>query len=184
MSNQYMPPMRKSDEAEPNELDMARAQGDAYAKTLKHMATQVADVGGETRAGDYIVAYAIEAAEGMYHPVDGKLVWREPTTETVHVEVSVRDGADNRFIPGLTVHATLIDAEGKVLGTHHQPFLWHPWLYHYGRNWDVPQSGTYTLRVHIDAPDFARHDQENGRRFAEDVDVEFADIEIEVKPEG
>src|SRR5205823_4373556 len=93
-------------------------------------------------------------------------------------EVSVRDGADGRFIPGLTVVATLIGPDGQEIGTHEQPFLWHPWLYHYGRNWHVPASGIYTLRIHIEAPEFHRHDKENGTRYAEPAEVEFRDVKI------
>ncbi|HSO27358.1 MAG TPA: hypothetical protein VLS48_04765, partial [Anaerolineales bacterium] len=73
-----IPPMEKSDEAKYLELDMARAQGEKYVKALEHMANEVADDGGETRAGDYIIAYAIEGPEGMYHLEDGKLAWQEP----------------------------------------------------------------------------------------------------------
>lgn len=115
----------------------------------------------------------------MYHLVDGELRWEEPEEENVHVEVAVRDGADGRFIPGLTVYATLIDGSGDEVGTHQQPFLWHPYLYHYGRNWVVPGDGEYTLRVQIDAPDFMRHDEVNGKRFAEPVDVEFTGVKIQ-----
>lgn len=175
----HTPPMLKSDEADDKQLDMARAQGDAYQRTLKHMATEEADDGGEQAAGDYIVAYAVESAEGMYALKDGQLEWQAPTTENVHVEVSVRDAADNRFIPGLSVFATLIDPQGKVVATHRQPFLWHPWLYHYGRNWEVPGDGEYTLRVRIDPPTFMRHDSKNGRRYAQQVEVEFKGVKIE-----
>ena len=30
------------------------------------------------------------------------------------------------------------------------PFLWHPYLYHYGTNAKVPGEGPYTVRVRID----------------------------------
>ena len=48
-----------------------------------------------------------------------------------------------------------------------------PKTYHYGRNWKVPGDGEYTLRVHIEPPTFMRHDELNGRRFEEPVDVEL-----------
>ncbi len=143
------------------------------------MAGKEAHDGGEQAAGDYLIGYAVEEAEGMYLMQDGELVWHQPEDENVHVEVSVRDRADGRFVPGLTVHATLIDAAGNELGTHRQAFLWHPWLYHYGRNWKVPGDGAYRLRVQIASPDSPRHDKTNGRRFAEPVEVEFADVSIE-----
>lgn len=51
-------------------------------------------------------------------------------------------------------------------------------LYHYARHWAVPEDGEYTLRVHIDSPTFMRHDEVNGRRFAQPVDVEFTGVKI------
>ena len=180
MTTAHKPPMKVSEEADEKQLDMAREQGKAYSHALKHMAKDVADDGNEKAAGEYIVAYAIEKAEGLYRMQDGELQWGEPDGN-VHVEVSVRDAADNRFIPGLTVHATLIDPDGNEVGTHHQHFLWHPWLYHYGRNWQLEKSGQYTLKVKIDAPDFPRHDSKNGKRFAEDVEVTFSNVKVDLK---
>jgi Fe2+ transport protein len=172
------PPMQSSDEADAHQLQLACEQGEALQHALEHMIEKVAHDGAETEAGEYRVGYAVENAEGMYHMRNGKLEWSEPEEENVHVEVSVRDGADGRFVPGLTVHATLLDADGNNLGTHRQPFLWHPWLYHYGRNRKVPGDGTYTLHIRIEPPEFCRHDKKNGKRFAEPVDVEFNNVKI------
>ena len=55
------------------------------------------------------------------------------------------------------------------------PFLWHPYLYHYGTNARAPGEGLYTVRVRIAAPTFMRHDPCNGKRFAEPVQVAFGD---------
>jgi uncharacterized protein involved in high-affinity Fe2+ transport len=52
-------------------------------------------------------------------------------------------------------------------------------IYHYGRNWALPADGDYTLRVHIEPPQFMRHDEVNGKRFQEPVEVEFSDVHIE-----
>jgi len=174
------PPMVKSDEAEPKELDMARQQGDTYIKALNHMAKEVADDGGEKHAGNYVVAYAVEEAEGMYHMKSGNLEFIEPGEANMHFEISVRDAADNRFIPYLDIQLTLIDPDGKEVGTHKQPFVWHPWLYHYGRNWKLSKSGSYSMHVEIKAPDFPRHDEKNGDRYAEDVIVDFDNIKVEL----
>jgi hypothetical protein len=76
------------------------------------------------------------------------------------------------------VLATLIEGSGAEVGTYEQPMLWHPMLYHYGRNWRIPADGTYTLRVHIDPAPFMRHDRVNGRRFTEPVDCQFTGVEI------
>ena len=174
-----MPSARPSEEGDPQGLALAKAEGDAYGRTLAHMTGKIAHDGGAKPAGEYLVGYAVEEAEGMYRLVDGELRWEEPSEENVHVEVAVRDLADGRFVPGLTIHATLIDAAGNEIGTHHQPFLWHPYLYHYGRNWTVSGDGAYTLRVRIEAPDFMRHDRVNGRRFAAPVEAEFTDVKIQ-----
>jgi uncharacterized protein involved in high-affinity Fe2+ transport len=172
------PPMRASDEATKAQLDLAREQGDAYVRALQHMVEETANGGGEKRAGHYVVAYAHEEAEGMYHLANGSLEWQE-ADGNIHIEISVRDAGDNRFIPGLDVTLTVVDEDGQEVGTEPMPFLWHPWLYHYGRNWEIPGDGRYTLRVRIEPPEFMRHDEKNGRRYAEPVTVEFEDVELE-----
>lgn len=173
------PPMRSSDEADQEQLDMAVKQGNAYKKALKHMAEEEADTGAMQPAGDYVVAFAAEKAEGMYRMKNGELEWQEPEEDNIHIEVTVCDGADGRFIPALNVFATLTDSDGKEIGRYQQPFLWHPWLYHYGRNWKIPGDGEYTLKVEVEAPSFGRHDQKNGKRFAEDVEVTFKNVKLE-----
>ena len=171
-----------SEEANKEQLKLARGQGDALEKALNEMIGNVADDGQEIAHGPYRIGYAIEKAEGMYKMNDnGELVWHEPEEKNVHVEVSVRDAADGRFIPGLTVHDRLIDSEGNDVGMHQQPYIWHPWLYHYGRNWRIQNSGDYEMEVHIKAPDFPRHDKKNGKRYGEDVSVNFKPVKITVK---
>ena len=172
------PPSQSSDEADQEELLLARLQGDAFQRALDHMTQQEAR-GEEQRAGDYLVAYAVERAEGMYHLHDGQLMWQDPEEENAHIEIVVRDGADGRFVPGLSVTVTVTDKEEREIGAYVQPFLWHPWLYHYGRNWHIPRDDEYTLRVHIDMPDFMRHDRLNGKRFTQPVDVVFSGVKIE-----
>ena len=165
------PPMVSSEESTKDQLALARKQGEAYADAVQAMDKETgADI---KAAGEYEVGIVVESAEGMYYMDGGRLVWKEPAEENAHVEVAVRDAADGRFVPGLTVSVTLTDSGGNALGTHEQPFLWHPWLYHYGRNWKVPGEGDYRVTVRIEAPTFMRHDHENGKRFAEPVEVEF-----------
>lgn len=66
MATENPPPMDPtSDEADPRQLELAREQGQAYRRALEHMASVVADDGGTQLAGDYLVGYAIEEAEGM-----------------------------------------------------------------------------------------------------------------------
>src|SRR5919199_206210 len=87
------PPEQTSDEANQKQLRMAKEQGEALQRALEHMTQEVADDGGERPAGEYLIGYAVEEAEGMYHLRNGKLEWDDPTEDdNVHVEVSVRDG--------------------------------------------------------------------------------------------
>ncbi len=180
MTDSAQQQLRPSEESTAAQLDLARRQGRALAEALAAMDAE-SDSGVLTRrAGDYEIGVAVEEAEGMWRRGDdGELVWENPIEENCHVEVCVRDRADGRFIPGLEVAVALIDANGAEVGRHLQPFLWHPWLYHYGRNWTVPHPGDYRLLVRIEPPTFMRHDRENGRRFAERVEVEFSGVSIE-----
>jgi uncharacterized protein involved in high-affinity Fe2+ transport len=95
----------------------------------------------------------------------------------------VRDAADGRFIPNLTIHARLIDSENNIVGMHLQPFVWHPWVYHYGRNWVIEKEGAYTLEVEIKAPDFHRYDKKNGKRYPKDVSTSFSPVKISLDQE-
>jgi hypothetical protein len=156
---------------------MAKQEGQVYFESLQYMANEVAHTGNTQRAGDYIVGFAQEKAEGLYHLRNGELEWIEPDEENCHIEVAVLDATDHRFIPGLDIEATLLDADGEEVTTFDCPFLWHPGLYHYGRNVKVPGDGTYTLRIRIAAPTFPRHDKVNGKRYAEPVEVEFAGVQ-------
>jgi hypothetical protein len=171
--------LKPSDEADRKGLDLGRAQGEALTRTLKHMTDEVATDGREEQVGEYLVGYAVEKAEGMYHPKAGDLEWKAPGDHNAHIEISVRDAADGRFIPGLEVEVTLTAPDGSEHGPQHLPLLWHPYLYHYGRNWTVPESGAYSLKVHFDAPKMPRHDKTNGKRFVAGCTHVFEGVKIE-----
>ncbi len=171
-------PLVPSDEGDRKGLELGRAQGEALTRTLKHMQDDIAHDGGEVQAGEYLVAYAVEEAEGMWMPKGGKLEWVEPDAENCHVEIAVRDPADGRLIPGLKIQAALLDSDGKTIQKQTLPLLWHPYLYHYGANFKAPGDGTYGLRVQFDAPDFMRHDEKNGRRFLEGCEVTFDTVKV------
>ena len=173
-----MSPLVPSDEGDKKGLELGRAQGEALTRTLRHMTEEIAHDGREVQSGEYLVAYAVEEAEGMWVPEGGKLEWSEPGDENAHIEVAVRDAADGRLIPGLKVEATVIDGHGNEIGTHELPLLWHPYLYHYGRNWNLPADGSYTLKVRFAAPTFARHDEKNGHRFLKGAEVTFEDVKV------
>ncbi len=172
------PPMQESNEAEPDQLAVARQQGDAYGEALEAMAEE--DGAAVGRVGNYLVALVNEKAEGMYALGDGEpLVWREaPEEANAHIEVAVADGADGRFVPGLEVTVAVLDGD-RELFTERAPFLWHPFLYHYGFNAKMPGEGPYTVKVHIEPPSWMRHDPRNGKRYAEPVDAVFTDVGFE-----
>jgi len=168
-----------TDEADAKQLELAREQGASYRKALEHMASVVASDGGTQEAGEYLIGYAIEEAEGMYEWKDSELVWRDPEDENLHVEIAVCDASDGRFVSDAKVHGTLIDPDGNEVGTYVHPMLWHPMLYHYGRNWTVPADGYYTLKVKVEPPRFMRHDEVNGCRFKEVVETTFENVKVE-----
>jgi hypothetical protein len=82
--------MQASNEAEPEQLEIARAQGSTYGQALQAMDEESDAV--TQRAGDYLVAFVQEHAEGMYELGDGVLVWREaPEEANAHLEIAVAD---------------------------------------------------------------------------------------------
>lgn len=172
------PPAKETEEAKPHHHRMAQAQGDTYTTAVTHMAEKVAEAGAEAHAGDMIVALAVEAAEGMYMWNGSGLEWNEPEGANTHIEVSARDAADNRFIPGLDVRVRILDDGGSVLAEDQLPMLWHPWLYDYGANFALPVDEPVAIEVEIEAPKFPRHDEENGKRYTEDVFVRFEDVKV------
>lgn len=169
---------KPSDEADRNQIRMAEEEGKAYRKALDYMVNEVADNGALQICGDMIVGIAQERAEGMYHLTSpGHLEWREPPDANCHLEVSVSDAGDGRFIPYLEIRATLEKA-GQRIGPVEVPFVWHPGLYHYGINLKVPGDGAYTITVEIAPPRFMRHDKVNGKRYADPVTTIFRDFQV------
>src|SRR3954453_18109652 len=142
-ATQQLPPMLPSNEATKTQLKLATRQGDAYAKALEAMDKESG--AQRQRVGDYEIAVVAEQAEGMYHLRDGQLHWLEPQDANAHFEVAGRDAADGRFHPGLRVLLRVDTADGQHIGIGEIPFVWHPWLFHYGQNWRVPAEGDYHL---------------------------------------
>jgi hypothetical protein len=131
-------------------------------------------------SGDYEISYRVEPAKGLYEFSAGKLEWKEPSEENLHLDVLVHDASDGRFIPGLHIVATLLDSKGGQAASNHLPFVWHPDENHYGSNMKVPKSGEYLLQVHIFPATFVRADKERGKRFVADVHVSFENVRIDV----
>jgi len=169
-----------SEEFDERQKELATAEGEAYQRSLRHMIDAVAHTGEMTRQGDYIVGFAQEEAEGLYHLTDeGEFEWMEPSDEeNCHLEVAVADAADGRFIPELSVEATLAAHDDGEVGPVDLDLLWHPGLYHYGENIHVPGDGTYDIEITVDPPTFRRHDEANGDRYGDSVTVLFEDVDI------
>ena len=72
------------------------------------------------------------------------------------------------------VTLTVSTEDGELFSTS-APFLWHPFLHHYGTNAVVPDEGPYTVTVRIAAPGWMRHDPVNGYRYSGPVEIVFAD---------
>lgn len=177
---EHTPGQVQTDEADKRQLELAREEGRLYQRALDYMVEEVADNGAKTEVGDYLVAIAQERAEGMYaFKGEDDLVWQAPGDENCHLEVSVSDLADKRFIPGLEIEATVIPKNGgERIGPFKVPFLWHPGLYHYGIDITVPGDGVYDIHVKIAPPTFMRHDDVNGKRYARTETVTFEDFKI------
>lgn len=170
--------MQVTDEASAEGLRLAREAGEAYQKMVHYFIEEIAHCGRVQDSGDFRVGVAVESAEPLWYPSGGQLVLGEPpVTANQHLEVVVTDAMDGRFVPQLAVAVTVL-RQGREIGTWDLPFLWHPTMYHYGRNVTITGSGPHTLRVSIAAPTFHRHDKVNGRRYGEPVVVEFADIDL------
>lgn len=168
-----------SEEVDDRQLELARQAGDAYQAALEYMAEEVAHTGATRESGDYLVGIAQEEAEGLYAPTgDGDLEWREPDAENCHIEVAVCDADDGRFLPELDVSVTVLDGD-ETVASFQPSFLWHPGLFHYGANITLPDDGEYTIRVQVDPPTFHRHDETNGRRYADGAAVTFEAVDVE-----
>jgi len=126
-----------------------------------------------------VIVFVNEQAEGMYAREADGLVWREaPGQAKVHLKSAVADGADRRFVPGLEDTVRVLDGK-RELFSERAPFLWHPFLHHYGLNVQVAAEGPYDVRVRVEPPTWMRHDPKNGRRFAEPVEDFFGDLSFE-----
>lgn len=157
---------------------LALVQGNTYTLALDEMKDE--DVYASTVQDDYIISLACENAEGMYMYNNlRKLHWMIPEpSENQHVEIVVQDKDDKRFLPGLEVFCKLLDEDKKVVANLHIPFIWHPFLFHYGMNTSIPKEGKYRAEVTIQKPSFHRHDEEVGKRYEKDVTVTLGPVHL------
>ncbi len=172
--------LQPSEEVDERHLELARHEGEAYLRSARHMIEEVANTGAMTEVGDYVVGFAQEKAEGMYHMRDGDLHWEDPAEdENCHLEVVVAETETGRFVPYLSPRVTITDEAGSSIGPMDVPFVWHPGLFHYGQNLQLPGDGTYDIEIDLDPPAFPRHDEQNGERFDEPIEAHFQNVEIE-----
>lgn len=157
---------------------LAHKQGEAYKASYDKLMAE--DPHAETDAGDYKITASFEPAEGMYGPgPDGTLSWMTPQDgDNQHFEVIVRDREDGRFLPYLDVQLRLTDAHDKVVVDTAVPFIWHPFVLHYGIDGKIPGEGDYTAHVTIPSPRFHRHDQVRGRRYEHPVSVSLGPVHL------
>lgn len=158
--------------------NLALTQGLAYSLALDEMKEE--DVHAAVEVEDYIVSLSCEDAEGMYMDHGkGELEWMIPApNENIHVEVVVQDKDDKRFLPGLDVQCVLEDDDHTEVASFTIPFIWHPFLFHYGINTTIPKAGEYFARITIKKPTFHRHDQVFGKRYENDVTVTLGPVHL------
>ncbi|MGI5826252.1 MAG: hypothetical protein ACOX50_02465 [Patescibacteria group bacterium] len=157
---------------------LEKEQGEAYSKALELMKKET--VNQEVEVNDFIVTLLAEEAESFYITrLDGTLEWRIPQPEeNQHISVVVRDKQDLRFIPDLTVSCRLFSSDGYLIDEKTQPFIWHPFLYHYGVNWELSGKDNYTAEISISEPIFGRHDKKKGKRYGENVTVRMGPLAL------
>jgi len=158
--------------------NLAVAQGNTYSLALDEMKDE--DANASVKVDDYLISIACENAEGMYmYNVKGNLEWMIPKRgDNQHFEVVVQDKDDKRFIPALEIQAELLDENKKVAAEMIVPFIWHPFLFHYGINCKIPKAGKYYAKVQIKKPSFHRHDETYGKRYKKDVTVTLGPITL------
>jgi hypothetical protein len=159
---------------------LKQAQGSAYSDALDYLAT-IVDYSSSTTVDDYIITLAAEESEGMYYKSENsdEISWHPPAKDkNQHLEIVVQDKDDKRFIPELDITAELFDDQQNSLGVKSCPFLWHPYIFHYGSMWHLADEGTYSVKVLIKRPEFGRHDEVLGKRYLHDVAVTFDNIQL------
>ena len=170
----------------------ASPTGEAQARVPEGVAQQYATLeeeiaanGGETRSGDWRVAYIVEPAEPWFEPVDGTFRFRQPAPgETHHIEVIPIEAASGRIVPQVPLRLEVLDATGQVVDAKSLNFYYSE-FFHYANNFSVPTAGRYTLRATLLPPTFFRHGEQGEQPpLSEGTTVEFRDVELRPEPAG
>lgn len=162
-------------------------QGDAYRRAAEYLRDNHVDVYAQEQSGDILVTVAAEEAEGMYQWQGNALVWQAPDkNHNQHIEVMFQDADDLRFLPGFKPEVLVMNEDKQEIEHLTPQFIWHPYLFHYGQNFSIPEKGTYYFTVRADPPDFGRHDEILGKRYEKGVQLTFGPFELvpEREPHG
>jgi Fe2+ transport protein len=162
-------------------VDLARDEGEAVDRPLTALIAGPDASGSQVRSGDYKVAVVVQQDRGYWEARNGKLSYVNPDSSvgpTVHIDVIVRDATTGRFVPGLRLRATILNSRKKEIDTYTLPFMWHPWMNHYGLTVPTPGKGRYTIRVRAEAPDFRRYGNTALKKFNRAIDVSVRGVRM------
>jgi uncharacterized protein involved in high-affinity Fe2+ transport len=160
---------------------IARQEGTATDRPIAALLRGANTSGSQLSSGDYKVAVIVQPARGYWEARNGKLSYVDSNNNVgsvVHMDVIIRDATTGRLLPGLNVRATVLNSRKKEIGTYAMPFMWHPWMNHYGLDVAVPENGRYTIRVRADAPAFRRYGSTALRKFNRVIDAEFRNVRL------
>lgn len=160
------------------EQGLAYDQGKAFTQALDFLKKEAPSA--EVVNEGYIITILFGKATGMYvlQP-EGDLQWAIPRHgQNLYSIVVARDQEDLRFVPDLLVYCHLYDAAQNLAGDQRLYFTWHPFLYHYGSNWEISTEGDYTATIVIETPRFPRLDQDKGKRYPQSVTVELGPLHL------
>ena len=133
---------------------------------------------GQKVQGNFLIAYSLEFARNLTYSSEGDLQFQKLNGENAYICIAVHDAADLHFIKKLAVRVTVLDQKGFVTGSFNHPLIERPDFYHYGRNWNLPGDGKYTLRVRIEVPDGVESDENSVQVSSLPVEVEFKNVDI------
>ena len=163
----------------PRVINLARREGEVVDRPLSDMLHSTGVSGSEVSSGGYKVAVVIQRSRGYWEARDRRLGYVDLDRSlgpSVHIDVSIRDVTTGRFVPGLRVRASILNSRKKEIDTYAMPFMWHPWMNHYGLNVPEPGPGRYTIRVRADGPAFRRYGSTALKKFNRPIDVEVRDV--------
>jgi len=129
---------------------LAQEQGKADSAVLDWVLANSGPVKGDMRAGELRIAFTVTPAEGWWDKAgSGQLTWHAAPAGNVHLRIFVVDASDGRLVPGLSLRATLVDANGNEQSAP-ADFGWYPLLNAYGGNVPIDADSDYALRVAVD----------------------------------